>query len=302
MNPSGFRLLAPAKVNLSLRVLGRRADGYHEIETVFQRVNLADELTFKRRPAGLRLTSSDPALDVGDENLVIKAASVLRDATGARQGAAIHLTKRVPIAAGLGGGSSDAAATLIGLNHLWQLKLRQERLIELAAEIGSDVPFFLHNCPYAVGRGRGERCEPLESRLGLNQVLVVPEAALSTRDVYAGARFDLTPSRPFSNVVEHALTNGSLSELAQGIQNDLEPEAIRRCPVIPRIQERLRYLGCLSAHVSGSGPSVVGLCLHAEQARETADRLRSDGAAPWRVDVIGTMMDAQALGWPVPAV
>ena len=233
--PSMIRLRAPAKLNLYLRVLGRRPDGFHEIETVFERIDLADELTFE--PAdGLALACTDPALSCGEDNLVIKAARLLQRATGTSLGARIHLSKYIPVSAGLGGGSSDAASALIGLNRLWELGLPRERLTPLAAELGSDVPFFLAGTAFAIGRGRGEMCEPLPDAAPLAHILVVPPERLSTRDVYAGSQFDLTATGPSITMITHALRNGSaMAGLAHGLRNDLEPEAIRRCPVIVTI-------------------------------------------------------------------
>ena len=131
-----IRLRAPAKLNLYLRVISKRPDGYHEIETVFERVDLADELTFEAHPTDLKLTCSDPDLPCGDDNLVVKAARLLQAASDTSTGARIHLVKRIPIAAGLGGGSSDAAATLQGLNQLWGLRWPRARLVEMAARLG----------------------------------------------------------------------------------------------------------------------------------------------------------------------
>ena len=275
---SSLTVRAPAKLNLVLRVLGRRPDGYHELETIFERIDLADELSFKAQPSGVALTCSEPELSCGEDNLVMKAARLLQKATGAAAGARIHLTKRIPIAAGLGGGSSDAAAALVGLNRLWGLGLERSKLVELAAQLGSDVPFFLADSPFAIGRGRGEQCEPLEGP-SLAHVLVVPNERLSTKEVYEGFSaqfvegFDLTDEKPSLSMVEHALRNGSLSELAEGLWNDLEPEAIRRCPVIALCQSRLKDLGCPGVRVSGSGPSVFGLCRDTAHARDVALRL-----------------------------
>ncbi|MBI4341972.1 MAG: 4-(cytidine 5'-diphospho)-2-C-methyl-D-erythritol kinase [Candidatus Omnitrophica bacterium] len=282
-----FRLQAPAKLNLYLRILGKRVDGFHELETVFERLDLVDELTFDASPRGLELTCTDPALSCGEDNLVVKAARLLQQVTGTSQGARIHLTKRIPVAAGLGGGSSDAATTLNGLNRLWGIGFDQPSLLQLAAELGSDIAFFLTGSPFAIGRGRGERCEPVGASCVLAQVLVVPAERLSTKTVYASAQFDLTASKPSSTMIVHALHNGSLGELAQGLWNDLEPEAIRRCPVISVIQSRLRDLGCLGVCVSGSGTSVFGLCADAARAREIAQRLRQE-SVPWRIEIIHT--------------
>jgi 4-diphosphocytidyl-2-C-methyl-D-erythritol kinase len=285
-----MRLLAPAKLNLYLRVLGKRPDGYHELETLFERVDLADELTVDPQPDGLTLTCSDPTLSCGEDNLVLRAARLLGEETGTSRGARMRLLKRIPVAAGLGGGSSDAAAALLGLNRLWGLRLPADRLRDLAARLGSDVAFFLTGAAFAIGRGRGEQCEPLPADVRLAHVLVVPPVRLSTSEVYAGAQFDLTARRPSITMMAHALRNGSLGELADGLWNDLEPEAIRRCPLISHIQLCLRELGCVGSRVSGSGPSVFGLCRDLAHAQDVARRLsaaQGPGAA-WRIELIQT--------------
>jgi len=292
-----LRLRAPAKLNLYLRVLGRRPDGYHEIETLFERIDLADELTFQEHPSELRLTCTDQRLSCGEDNLILQAARVLQQVSGMTRGARIHLTKRIPIAAGLGGGSSDAAATLIGLNRLWNLQVSAPAFAQLAARLGSDVPCFLTTAPFAIGRGRGEACEPIPGIPPLAHVLVVSDVRLATREIYAGARFDLTAPKPSLRMVEHALRNGpDLAGLAKGLWNDLAPEAIRRCPVIARLLSHIRALGGVEAAVSGSGPSVFGLCRDLSHAREMAGRLSAiletaglaRGDSSWRVLVTET--------------
>lgn len=290
MCAASLRLLAPAKLNLYLRIIGKRPDGYHEIETLFERIDLADELAFEPAPSRVRLTCDNPALGCGPSNLVSRAAALMQQASGTSRGAAIHLTKRIPIASGLGGGSSDAATTLIGLNRLWGLGLPNERLRELAAQLGSDVPFFLEEAPMAVGRGRGERCEPLAGSLPtLWHVLVVPPEALSTKEVYEGfARSPLTGPRPSINIALHALCNGSLCELATGVVNDLQPEAIRRCPIIQQIQAYLRDGGCVGVMTSGSGPSVFGLCQGEAHAYRVVQQLRSHGSPSWFIRAVRT--------------
>ncbi len=317
--PMPLVVRAPAKLNLYLRVIGRRPDGYHEIETLFERIFLADELAFEPAAAGVHLTCDDPRLSCGDDNLILKAAALLRQATGTRLGASIHLTKRIPIAAGLGGGSSDAAAALRGLSQLWRLGIAADRLQEWGAQLGSDVPFFLQPSRFAIGRGRGERCEPVDGPR-LAHVLVVPNAALPTKEIYeafdqtpvwssAGpsrlpahppggqAELNLTASAPSISMVAHAFSNGSLSELAKGLWNDLEPIAIRRCPVIEDIQLALHASGCLGVRLSGSGPSVYGLCTDLAQARIVAARVtvalraqdrRRRGQGSQRVEVVET--------------
>lgn len=294
---SVLHLQAPAKLNLYLRILGRRPDGYHELETLFERIDLADELAFAPQPHGITLTCDEPSLECGPENLIVKAASVLQRTCGITQGAAIHVRKRVPIAGGLGGGSSDAATTLIGLNRLWNLQMPPDRLHQLAAELGSDVPFFLQPEAFAIGRGRGELCEPLIGALPeLWQVLVAPPVPLSTKSVYEGfdrshrTGEDLTEPGVSISMCLHALRNGpDLSGLATGLRNDLQPEAIRRCPVIEEIGDSLRRHGCVGVLLSGSGPSVFGLCADEAHAQQVADRIRATGSSSWKVLVVKTM-------------
>ncbi len=283
-----FRLRAPAKLNLYLRVVGRRPDGYHEIETVFERVNLADELVFESDAHRLELTCDDPALSCGPENLVIKAATLLQQHTATRHGARIHLIKRVPVGAGLGGGSSDAATTLQGLNQLWELHVSQPTLIQLAGQLGADVPFFLYNTVCAIGRDRGDICQPIACREPLFHVLVTPGIALSTKEIYAGLQLDLTAQKPSITIVQHALSNGSLSELACGLWNDLEPEAIRRCPIIAHIQAHLQRFNCRGVRLSGSGSAVFGLCQNAANADTVAAAMRRVAEPGWRIDVLHT--------------
>ena len=177
---------APAKVNLFLEVLGRRPDGYHAVETLMLGVSLFDGLEFRDDPAGaVRLACTDPALGTGPDNLVVRAADLLRQRTGHPGGAAVRLVKRIPWAAGLAGGSSDAAATLAGLNRLWRLGLTREALAELASELGSDVAFFL-SPPAAWCTGRGEIVSPLRPGKRLHLVVVSPATGLSTPEVYRG--------------------------------------------------------------------------------------------------------------------
>ena len=285
---AALQLLAPAKINLYLRVVAKRPDGYHELETLFQRTSLSDTLSFEPHPSEVQLTCDNPDLSCGEDNLVMKAARLLQAQAGKALGARMHLSKRIPIAAGLGGGSSDAATALEGLNQLWGLNVDRQTLIEFGAQLGSDVAFFLHNLPFAVATGRGEFCRPAAASGKLVQVLVVPNAHLSTPEIFKGSQFNLTGDKPSIKMLEHALINGSLSELASGLYNDLEPEAIRRCPIIATIQETLTRSGCLAARMSGSGPSVFGLCRDWQHAKSVTEALRQWTTQPWLIDIIET--------------
>ena len=162
-------------------------------------------------------------------------------------------------------------------------------MIRLGALVGADVPFFLSGTPFAIGRGRGECCEPVPSTATFSHVLVNPQARLRASDIYTEGQFTLTASSPSISMVLHALCNGSLGELAKGLYNVLEPEAIRRCPAIDEIKTHLRQSGCPGALSSGSGPTVFGLCRDAAHARQVAQRLRKHGSPQWAVRVVRTL-------------
>ncbi len=190
---SAVLLRAPAKVNLFLEVLGKRSDGYHEIATLLVAVSLYDTLELTEEASGaVRLECDAPGLTTGPDNLVLKAAARLRQHTGCQRGATIRLTKRIPLAAGLAGGSTDCAAALAGLNRLWHLGLERDELARLGGELGSDVPFFFHT-PAAWCTGRGEVVKPLTLGRPLDFVIAKPAAGLPTADVY---RAVTVPERP----------------------------------------------------------------------------------------------------------
>lgn len=283
----GVEVLAPAKLNLFLEILGRRPDGYHEIETVMVAISLCDTLTFRDEPSGgLRLRCNDPAMPVGADNLVIKAADRLREATGCRRGAQIDLHKVIPAQAGLAGGSSDAAATLAALDRLWDLHLAPERLDALAAEVGSDVPFFNH-APAAVCRGRGERVEPVPLDRTLDFVLVCPRVGISTADAY---RRVVPPDRPRdAGPVLEALVRGRSDELGRNLYNRLQSVAEDLRPELVRVREALASLGPLldGSAMSGSGSAYFGLCRDPAAARQAAEMLEPLGLGWVRVVTCG---------------
>ncbi len=283
----GVEVLAPAKLNLFLEVLGRRPDGYHEIETVMVAISLCDTLTIQDEPTGvLRLRCNDPTLPVGAENLVIRAADRLREATGCRRGADIELIKAIPAQAGLAGGSSDAAATLAGLDQLWGLGLAPEQKDALAAEVGSDVPFFNH-LPAAVCRGRGERVKPVSLDREYHFVLICPPLGVSTADVYCRV---VPPEEPrAAGKILAALERGETTELGRSLFNRLQPvaEAIR--PELIRVRDALADLGPLldGFAMSGSGSAYFGLCRDRPAARHAAEVLQPLGLGWVRVVTCG---------------
>jgi 4-diphosphocytidyl-2-C-methyl-D-erythritol kinase len=283
----GVEVLAPAKLNLFLEVLGRRLDDYHEIETVMVAVSLYDTLTFHEDPSGaISLRCSDPTLPTGGENLVIQAADRLKAATGCSRGARITLTKAIPAQAGLAGGSSDAAATLAALARLWQLDLPADRRDALAAELGSDVPFF-HHPPAAVCRGRGERVESVPLKQTYHFVLVCPPVGLRTADVYRHATRPERP-QPVRPVLE-ALARGGSADLGRSLFNRLQPIAEALRPDLSRVRDALAGLGpsLEGSAMSGSGSAYFGLCRTPEAARHAADILQALGLGWVRVVTCG---------------
>ena len=259
-----------AKINLTLEILGKRADGYHEVRTVMQTVGLADWLEVAAAE-DLSFTCSDPGLATPD-NLVSRAARLLQAEYAVRTGAALRLEKRIPVAAGLGGGSSDAAATIVALNRLWNLQLSLTEQRRQAAALGSDVPFFLTGGT-ALATGRGERITPLPPLPQHWVVLVLLPRVLSTAAVYGG----VTPADYTSGVTTAdtvaAAQRGVLSPQTRW-HNALERPAQEIAPEITAAQCAMIQAGAQHAHVSGSGPTVFAVCQEEGAARTLADRLQ----------------------------
>jgi 4-diphosphocytidyl-2-C-methyl-D-erythritol kinase len=264
---------APAKVNLFLEVLAKRPDGYHDIASLMVAVTLCDTLVFKEEPSGhVRLSCDLPGLSTGPENLVCRAAEALRRRTGSTQGAAIRLAKRIPMAAGLAGGSTDAAATLAGLNCSWELGLSACELAAIGAEIGSDVPFFF-STPAAWCTGRGEQTTPWPLGRTLHLVLVCPPVGLSTAEVYRGVAI---PERPESGAaMRQAAADGDVEEIGRRLHNRLQPVAERLCPPVASLHRRLAQLGAAGQSMSGSGASLFALCRDHGEALRLARELRA---------------------------
>jgi 4-diphosphocytidyl-2-C-methyl-D-erythritol kinase len=272
-----------AKVNLALEVLGKRPDGYHELSTVLQAVDLFDRLTLEDAPTLALRVSGDVAAD--DDNLVLRAARLLAGAAGVQRGAAMHLEKRIPVAAGLGGGSSDAAATLWGLNRLWGLRWGRPRLAELAERLGMDVPFFLGGgC--AVATGRGERLRVVTVAGGHALVLVNPNFPLSTADVYRRVPPGGTAVAEGTGRVVSALRRRDRAGLGAALVNDLEAVVAPIAPAVAQMKAAVVAAGGLGAVMSGSGPTVFGLARSLDHARVIRDRVRRRGWSAWAVRTI----------------
>ncbi len=255
---------SPCKVNLLLNILGKRPDGFHELETVMHPVNLCDDLTFARGGSGVNLTCSDPSLPVDARNLVHRAATAFLSAANITDGVRLHLEKKIPQAAGLGGGSGNAATTLLGLNELFGSPLPAEKLSELAAALGSDIPFFLQPKP-ALATGRGERIEALATfpvLRGKIFFLIHPGFGISTPWAYQNlARFPESlngrPGRAQQLIA--GLRAGDLSAAAMEFYNSLEAPALEKYPLLILFQEFLRSNGADVALMSGSGSTTFAI-------------------------------------------
>lgn len=272
---TGVRVLTPAKVNLFLEVLRRRADGYHELATLMIAVSLYDTLEFREDPTGaVRLACDLPSLSTGPDNLVCRAVELARRHSGVSRGVSIRLWKRIPLAAGLAGGSSDAAATLAGLNRLWQLGWDRAELARLGAELGSDVPFFFAT-PVAWCTGRGEVVEPLPLGRPLDFVLACPPVGLSTAEVFRGVEVPIEPVD--GSRIRQAVREGAVEEVGRLLHNRLQEAAERLCPAVADLRGRMAALGPAGQLMSGSGSTVFALCRDAGEASRIARALGSLG-------------------------
>lgn len=268
------RLRCNAKVNLYLKVLDKRPDGYHNIETVFHSISLSDTLAVARRESGFTLSTESRGIPRDETNLALAAARrLLGDGRG---GVHISLEKSIPVGAGLGGGSADAAASLVGVNLLYGLGMSSGQLAEAALDLGSDVPFMLvGGC--ALGEGRGERLTSLRCLPPMAVVVVVPHMAISTRWAYESLRTGLTSGKSRGNIIVGALGKRAVSSVNSLLYNEFEGLVFERYPEVAKIKEDLLSGGAAGALMSGSGPAVFGIFEKEGDAEETVARFRDEG-------------------------
>lgn len=250
---------APAKINLSLDVLRKRDDGYHEVEMIMTMVDLADRLEMSELPRDQIVLSSQAGfIPLDEKNLAFQAAKLLKERCGVKQGVYIHLDKHIPVSAGLAGGSSDAAATLRGLNRLWQLGLTTAQLEELGAELGSDVPFCIRGGT-AIARGRGEQLESIDNPPQCWVVLAKPPINVSTAEVYGKLRANELAEHPSISGMTDAIQRQSFADVCANLGNVLESVTLDRYPEVRQIKDVMAKLGADGVLMSGSGPTVFGL-------------------------------------------
>ena len=266
-----LQLKAPAKVNYRLDVLGKRPDGYHDLRMLMQRVDLCDdiEITLKDEP-GIRVTCGRAGVPDGPGNIAWRAADALVKLSGRQVGIEIAITKNIPVAAGLGGGSSDAATVLMGVNELLELGLAQERLMEIGVKLGADVPFFIFKKP-ALAEGIGNLLTALEQVPELWVVLVNPGIHVSTAWVYQNLQLT---EKEDAAIVRRSYA--SLDEVCATLSNDLEPVTFSRFPAVAEIKEMLITAGARGSLMSGSGSTVFGLFADEAAALRAADGIKAE--------------------------
>jgi 4-diphosphocytidyl-2-C-methyl-D-erythritol kinase len=282
VSASAFTLPSFAKINLSLRILGRRADGYHEVRTVLQTISLQDQVSFTLLDSPVvELTCNDAEIPVGSENLIVRTAEALRRQYVVGKGASIHLEKRIPVKGGLGGGSSNAAMALLGLSHLWKLSISRRELVEIGSRLGADVPFFFTG-GRALASGTGTTISPLLDADPNYLIVVTPNVTISTARAYEALKAPaLTTSIEDSILsISQAQADLELSHLCSP-RNDFEEVIFKLEPEIERAQEALREVGAASSLLAGSGSSVFGIFESEEKQKRAVKDLKAETG--WRV-------------------
>jgi len=274
-----------AKLNLYLEVLNQRKDGYHNITTLFERIDLADKIILRSRPDKIiKISSNSKQIPNDQSNLAYRAARILQESLHLEKGVEIRIIKKIPVGSGMGGGSSNAASTLLGLNKLWKLNLSRAQLANFAQKLGSDVPFFIYNCPFALGQARGEKVKPVRS---LNQIkfwhlLIVPRIFVSTPKIYREwdkahkeQKAPLTSVKSNVKLLILSLKKKDLSGVEMGLFNGLEEATTRLYPDLVRIKEELRHSGLEAVLMSGSGPAVFAISGSRKEAESVYAKLKN---------------------------
>lgn len=286
MNEYSFRLPAYAKINWFLKIHGKRPDDFHEICTSFQTISLQDNLNFAEAD-DVSLTCDDPAVPTGEKNLIIRAAQILKNEFGVKQGAHIHLEKNIPSPGGLGGGSSDAAVALLGLSRLWKIKINLEKICKIAASLGSDVPFFLYGGT-AIGVGRGTEIFPAEDINEEFLLIVTPDVEVSTAKAYELLNAPRLTNSSSKSILKICRQEAERQYLRQSNpENDFEAVIFKIEPEIERVKKRLLETGAESALLSGSGASVFGIFENNETRQASLDALEIEQS--WRKFAVATV-------------
>lgn len=274
-----IKVKALAKINLGLDVVRRREDGYHEVRMIMQTIHLYDQLEIKKiREPGISITTNLDFLPTNENNLIYKAAKLLQDTCGITEGVAVNLKKHIPVAAGMAGGSTDAAAVLYGMNEIFHLRMKRQQLMELGVQIGADVPYCLMRGT-ALAEGIGEKLKSLPPMPKCPVLIAKPGIGVSTKFVYENLKLDENTVHPDIDAQLAALRRQDLRGVAEHMANLLETVTIREYPVIEEIKRFMLESGALNAMMSGSGPTVFGLFEDEKTAQEAYETMRGSHLA-----------------------
>ncbi|MCX7918825.1 MAG: 4-(cytidine 5'-diphospho)-2-C-methyl-D-erythritol kinase [bacterium] len=279
-------LKAYAKVNLFLEIVARRDDGYHDLVTILQTINLYDTIRLTIQPKKINLTCNIPELPIDSCNLAYRAASLLQEKTGVKQGISIHLEKNIPIGAGLGGGSSDAAAVLIGCNKLWNCNLSYDELTEIGCQLGMDVPFFLRGGT-ALALGKGERIVRQLPTPELVFVVVYPNFPISTATVYKHFNIASIINKKDPTEIISAIETNNCSKIACLLFNRLEITTFNLYPKLVEVKQKLVRLGCVNVLMTGSGSAIFGIASEKSQGERIVQKI--DKEQQWWVKLVETV-------------
>lgn len=272
-----MRLQAFAKINLGLDVLGKRADGYHEVRMIMQTIRMYDQLDLqKSQEPGIHLTTNKSYIPVDENNLVYRAIQLMMDTCGIQEGVDVHLHKVIPVAAGMAGGSSDAAAAMVGMNRLFQCGLSKRKLMALGVQIGADVPYCILRGT-ALAEGIGEKLTVLPPMPKCKILIGKPGISVSTKYVYTTLDLNQDTVHPDIDGMLEALDQGNLYGITDRMGNVLQDVTIPAYPQVEEIKEKMKEWGAVNAMMSGSGPTVFGIFDDEEKAEEACQKLRESG-------------------------
>lgn len=273
-----YQIKAYAKINLGIDVVRRLENGYHEVKMIMQTVGIHDELELKKIPEGIEITTDTGKVPTGEDNLIYKAASLMISEHGLKQGIHIHLKKMIPVAAGMAGGSSDAAATFKGINRLFDLDCSLEDLYRLGVRVGADVPYCILGGT-AIAEGIGEKLTSLTPAPDCFVLVAKPDIEVSTKHVYEHLKVGEITEHPDIDGMAAAVEGGSLQGILDRMENVLESVTAREYPVIEGLKQRMKELGALNSLMSGSGPTVFGIFIDEEKVQEAYEQMKKENMA-----------------------
>ncbi|MFH1394752.1 MAG: 4-(cytidine 5'-diphospho)-2-C-methyl-D-erythritol kinase [Candidatus Omnitrophota bacterium] len=282
---------APAKVNLYLKIIGPREDGYHNIETLFEKIALFDEISIEKTEDNTQIICSDLSIPTDKNSLIVRAVNLFKEKTGIKDKFLINIKKSIPVGAGLGGGSSDAASVLRGLNEVMGGVAEKQTLGEIARILGADVSFFLGNASFAYGRERGDELEELQTEFKMWHVLVSPPFGISTKEIYGNvSAFGLTKDKRLDRMFSTFLGEKNIVELGKNLHNDLQIIVLRRFPVLEKVISEIKKTKTNGVLLSGSGSTVFGIYKTENDAVNSADKLCGmfNKDENWRIQVAST--------------